>query len=148
MRMLLAVLIACVAVCSAEADEPAVRAANERYYQVLSARNLGEMQGLWAQTERDVNVAPPVRPKAHVGWSAIKQNYESFWGTLDEFAVSMENPTVVVEGSVAWVYGIEQSRRRTKSGEMSTGANFGSSIFIKRDGRWLMIFHQAAPMSR
>ena len=81
-----------------------------------------------------------------MGWPAIRKNYETFWLTLDEFTISMEKPTIKIEGQVAWVYGVEQAQRRTKTGQASSGPNFGTSVFVKRDGRWLMVFHQAALM--
>jgi uncharacterized protein (TIGR02246 family) len=128
----------------ADDDVEAVRAANQGYYKALSARDLQAMEQVWSCSADDVNVAPPVQPAAHVGWNAIRKTYEAFWSTLDELTVSMDNPTIRVQGNVAWVYGIEQARRRTKKGEVSAGPNFGTSIFVKRDGRWLMVFHQAA----
>jgi len=124
----------------------AVRAANQAYYAALSARDIGAMEQVWSQSPDDVNVAPPVRPAAHVGWPAIKKQYETFWATLDELTVSMDNPTIKIEGNVAWVYGTEQAKRRPKGGAASAGPNFGTSIFVKRNGRWLMVFHQAALM--
>ena len=125
-------------------DLDAVRAANQAYYAALSARDIEAMEKVWSQSEDDVNVAPPIRPAAHVGWPAIKKQYETFWATLDELTVSMQNPTIRIEGDVAWVYGTEQARRKPKGGEVSSGPNFGTSIFVKRDGKWLMVFHQAA----
>jgi len=127
-------------------DQEAVRTANQAYYAALSARDIGAMEGVWSQTDDDVNIAPPVRPAAHVGWPAIKKQYETFWATLDELTVSMVNPTIKIEGNVAWVYGTEQAKRRTKGGEASSGPNFGTSIFVKRNGEWRMVFHQAALM--
>ncbi len=49
-----------------------------------------------------------------------------------------------ISGPVAWVHGIETSRRRTKTGEVSNSRNFGTNIFVYRDGHWLMVFHQSA----
>jgi len=125
-------------------DLDAVRAANQAYYEALSARDIGAMEKVWSQSDDDVNVAPPIRPAAHVGWPAIKKQYETFWATLDELTVSMENPTIKIEGNVAWIYGTEQAKRKPKGGEVGSGPNFGTSIFVKRDGNWLMVFHQAA----
>jgi ketosteroid isomerase-like protein len=129
-------------------DFDQVKAANQAYYAALSARDLAAMERVWAQSPRDVNVAPPIKPAAHIGWDTIEKNYQTFWATLDELTVSMEESQVVVHGSVAWVYGIEQARLRTKNGEVSAGPNFGTSIFIKEGGRWLMVFHQAALIPR
>ena len=126
------------------ADIEQVKAANQAYYAALSACDIAAMERVWAPTTQAVNVAPPIRPAAHTGWDAIKKNYAGFWGTLDELTVSMEAPEIHVHGSVAWVYGIEQAKRRAKDGTVSTGKNFGTSIFIKENNRWLMVFHQAA----
>jgi ketosteroid isomerase-like protein len=125
---------------------PFYAVANRTYYEILSARDIGRMERFWAQTENDVNIAPPTRLAAHVGWAEIKKTYETFWATLDELSVSMERPTIVVRGEVAWVYGIERTRRRTKGGPEASGRNLGSSIFIKRGSAWRLIFHEAAPI--
>lgn len=129
-------------------DVQEVKAANDAYYAALSGRSMPAMERVWARTERDVNIAPPIRPAAHTGWGAIRKNYETFWSTLDELTVSMEKPAIVVQGSVAWVYGIESSRRHEKNGPESGGPNFGTSIFVKEGSRWRMVFHQAALIPR
>jgi ketosteroid isomerase-like protein len=121
-----------------------IKAANRAYYEALSARDIAAMDQIWSHTAAATNVAPPVRLAAHAGWDSVRKNYQDFWNTLDELTVSMPQPTIHVNGSVAWVYGIENANRRTKSGQSSSGPNFGTSIFVKEDGRWLMIFHEAA----
>jgi hypothetical protein len=121
-----------------------VQVANRAYYAALSARDLAEMEQVWAKSAQISNVAPPIKPVAHIGWDAIKKNYQTYWATLDELAVSMAEPRVVIHGPVAWVYGIEQANRRMKGGEVSGGPNFGTSIFVNEGGQWLMVFHQTA----
>jgi len=124
-----------------------VFAANRAYYDALSARNLDAMAVVWDLSAQAVNVAPPTRPVAHVGWPAIRKNYEEFWSTLVRLTVTMDEPSIAVHGEVAWVRGIERTERIALDGSKSGGENYGTSIFIKRDGRWLMVFHQAAPVS-
>lgn len=131
---------------SETSDLDQVKAANQAYYEALSARDLSAMERVWRRSSHDVNVAPPTRPSAHTGWETIKKNYQTFWATLDELTVSMAEPQIVMQGSVAWAYGIEQARRKDKSGQVSGGSNFGTSIFVKEGDRWLMMFHQAALM--
>ena len=131
-------------VTAQSSDLEQVKAANAAYYAALSARDLHAMEQVWTRTSRDVNIAPPIRPAAHIGWDLIKKNYLGYWGTLDELAVSMAEPSVEVQGTVAWVYGIEHAKRRAKNGQTSGGRNFGTSIFVKESGGWKMIFHQAA----
>jgi ketosteroid isomerase-like protein len=121
-----------------------VKAANQAYYTALSARDLAAMERIWAKSAQDVNVAPPTKPVAHVDWNAIKRNYQAYWATLDDLVVSMADPQVVLRGPVAWVYGTEQAKRTVKGGQVSCGPNFGTSIFVKEEERWLMVFHQTA----
>jgi hypothetical protein len=49
---------------------------------------------------------------------------------------------VNVSEPVAWGHGIETSHRRIKSGEVSSSHNYGTNIFVHRNDRWLMVFHQ------
>src|SRR5689334_21744466 len=53
-----------------------------------------------------------------------------------------------VSGPVDWVHGIEKTRRRKKTGEVGSSRNFGTNIFVNRNGQWLMVFHQAAEIRR
>lgn len=124
-----------------------VKLAVKAYYQALSTRDLPAMERVWQRGPRAVNVAPPVRLAAHTGWDAIRKNYQMFWATLDRLTVSMPDPQIVVHGSTAWVYGIEHANRKSKDGKVGGGANFGTSIFVKEGGRWLMVFHEAALIS-
>jgi ketosteroid isomerase-like protein len=121
-----------------------VEAANLAYYKALSARDLGAMELVWTCAADNILIAPPVNPHSHVGWTAIKRNWETYWPMFDQFSVSMRVNKVNVTGPVAWVHGIETSRRRMKNGDVSNSRNFGTNIFAKRDGRWLMVFHQSA----
>ena len=75
---------------------------------------------------------------------AIKRNWAAYWPLFDRYSVSMKVNKVNISGPVAWVHGVETSRRLKKSGEVSGSENFGTNIFVNRNGRWLMVFHQAA----
>jgi ketosteroid isomerase-like protein len=125
-----------------------VKAANDSYYAALSALDMPMMEKVWARSLEVTNIAPPVRPVASRGWETIKKNYEGFWSTLETITVSMEQPTITVQGQFAWIYGVEKAQRKLKNGQSQTGSNMGTSIFINRDGRWLMIFHQAAALPK
>ena len=128
-------------------DLEKVKSANRAYYAALSARDLAAMQHVWSRAASDVNIAPPACAVAHTGWNAIKKNYEVLWPTLGEMNVSMANPEIVIRGSVAWVYGIENVTRKVKNGHPTVIQNFGTGIFVNEAGHWLMVFHQASPIS-
>src|SRR3954470_9180264 len=111
-----------------------VIAANSAYYTALSARDMRAMEQVWTCANDNILIAPPVNPVTHVGWDAIKRNWDRYWALFDEFNVEMENPTVNVNGPVAWVHGIEHSHRRAKTGEITTSSNYGTNIFCNADG--------------
>lgn len=131
---------------SGSSDLDQVKAANQAYYAALSARDLPAMERLWARSPNDVHVAPPIRPAIHVGWDTIKKDFETFWATVDELSVSRPEPYIQIRGTVAWVYGIEQDKIKFKDGRVRSGPNFGTSIFVKEGGNWLLAYHQAALM--
>jgi ketosteroid isomerase-like protein len=121
-----------------------VKAVNFAYYKALSARDLHAMDTVWTCTAKNILIAPPVNPHTHVGWAAIKRYWEAYLPTFDKFSVSIRVTSVNINGPVAWVHGIETSRRRSKTGEVSSSRNYGTNIFVNRGGRWLMEFHQSA----
>ncbi len=121
-----------------------IEAANQAYYKALSARDIRAMEKVWTCAANNMLIAPPVNPVTHVGWAAIKRNWESYWPKFDRFSVTMKVTTVNINGPVAWVHGVETSRRRSKTGEVSTSKNFGTNIFVFQKGGWFLSFHQAA----
>src|SRR5262249_48164993 len=124
-------------------DISSVKAVNNAYYSALSKRDLHAMEKVWSRAADNILIAPPTNPITHVGWDAIKRNWEVSWPTFSNFAVSMTVTTININGPVAWVHGIETSRRRSKTGDASSSRNYGTNIFINHDGHWLMAFHQS-----
>jgi len=120
-----------------------IKASNEAYYKALSARDMRAMEKVWTCAADNILIAPS-NPRVHLGWSAIKRNWLAYWPRFSAYQVTMLVNKVNVSGPVAWVHGIETSHRRTTSGEVSSSHNYGTNIFVHRNGRWLMVFHQAA----
>ena len=121
-----------------------IKKSNDAYYRALSARDVRAMEAVWTCAADNMLIAPPANPHVHVGWAALKRNWETYWPTFDQFRVSMTVNKVNITGPVAWVHGVETSHRRAKTGEVSSSCNYGTNIFVNRNGRWLMVFHQAA----
>jgi len=120
-----------------------IKAGNAAYYKALSAPDMRAMEKIWTCAADNMLIAPPTNPRTHVGWAAIKRNWESYWPTFNKFKVSMRVNKINISGPVAWVHGVETSHRRKKSGETSSSRNYGMNIFAHRNDRWLMVFHQA-----
>jgi ketosteroid isomerase-like protein len=125
-----------------------LKAANLAYYKALSARDIRAMARVWTCAADNILIAPPENPREHLGWTAIKLNWERYWPRFEQFSVSMQVNKINVSGPVAWVHGIEKTRRRQKTGEVSSSRNYGTNIFVNRNGQWLMVFHQAAEIPR
>jgi ketosteroid isomerase-like protein len=125
-----------------------IKAANDAYYRALSARDLRAMKKVWTCAADNMLIAPPANPHVHVGWPAIKRNWEAYWPIFAKYRVTMRVNKVDVSGPVAWVHGIETSHRRTTSGQVSSSQNYGTNIFVHRNNRWLMVFHQAVTIPK
>ena len=100
-------------------DNEAVNATNLAYYQALSARDMRAMEQVWTRGADNILIAPPANPATHIGWPAITRNWQHYWARFLDFNVSMQPSAINIIGPVAWVHGIEISRRRTKAGEIS-----------------------------
>jgi ketosteroid isomerase-like protein len=133
------------AVAQKASEMDAVKAANQAFYTALSARDVGAMQKVWSG-DADIQNIGPRSKAADVGWNAMKKGFEAVFDNFPELKVSMEQPRIKINGSTAWVSGIEKAQRKNKSGEASSGANLGPSIFVKQGGRWLMVYHHASAM--
>ena len=94
-------------VTTASSEGSNVKAANAAYYKALSARDIGAMEMVWTCGADNILIAPPVNPVTHIGWEAIKRNWENYWPTFNKFSVSMTVTAVNINGPVAWVHGIE-----------------------------------------
>ena len=123
----------------------AVKAANQAFYTALSARDVGAMQKVWS-SDPDIENIGPSDKAAGLGWDGVKKSYE---GTFDMFpeikaAMAMEQPRIKINGSTAWVSGVERAQLKNKAGETINASNFATSIFEKKPGGWLMVYHHAS----
>ena len=121
----------------------AVKAANEAFYAALSKRDVAAMQKVWS-SDADIQNIGPRSKVADVGWDAQKVSYERTFDAFPELKVSMPEPKIKINGSTAWVSGLEHAERKTKKGETVKGTNLGTSIFVKQGGKWRMVYHHAS----
>jgi ketosteroid isomerase-like protein len=131
------------AVAQKASEMDAVKAVNQAFYTALSARDIGAMKKVWSGDADIQNIGPRSKAAA-VGWVAVKKGFEAAFDTFPELKASMEQPRIKINGSTAWVSGIEKVQRKNKAGEASSAANLGTNIFLKQGGRWLMVYHHAS----
>ncbi len=121
----------------------AVRAANAAFYRALSARDVGAWMKVWS-TKSEVRHIGPRNKEVDVGLEAIQKNIQGTVEAFPELKVTPEQVQIRIVGAVAWVSDIESTQRKNKAGEAISGSNFGTSIFEKQGGKWLLVYHHSS----
>jgi ketosteroid isomerase-like protein len=84
-------------------DVAAVEAANRAFYEAASARDLVQMDAIWAH-EPYVRAIHPGRPMDE-GWEAVSAGWQGLFQLFADISVSMPQPHVRASGNMAWVTG-------------------------------------------
>jgi ketosteroid isomerase-like protein len=126
-----------------DADVAAVTAANNAFYTALSALDAAALEKVWAHEAYVANVGPQSKAVT-IGWPAVLDAYKN--GVIANTAqqiVKASHMHVHNNGNAAWVIGRETVEGKLKNGTQITATNFATSVFEKKDGRWLMVSHHA-----
>jgi hypothetical protein len=103
------------------------------------------MAWVWTCAEDNILIASP-KISARTYWLGGDQaELRTLLANLEQFSIPMQVNNV--SGPVAWVQGIDKTRRRKKTGEISSDRIYGTNI-VNSNGRALMVFHQAAAIPR
>jgi ketosteroid isomerase-like protein len=128
-------------------DIERVNAASQVFIAAISARDIRAMDKLWAH-ESYVAFMGPLSTTLVVGWDDVRKAWEMRFNQFDRVTVSLAEPHVRTNGAVAWAVGVEKVQLLRKSGETLSFDAFVTNVFEKRDGRWLVVSHQATPIFR
>jgi len=115
-------------------DRQPVAAANRAFYQAFAARDFVAMEKIWAQKSPVACI--------HPGWPAIfkRENVLASWkgilGNAQQSTVACSDERVLIHGETAIVICTE-----TVAGNALVATN----VFVREDGDWRMIHHQAGP---
>jgi ketosteroid isomerase-like protein len=143
--MLIAVLVgigAGNARAQADGDVAAVTAANNAFDTAMSGLDAAAMAKIWAPEAYITNIGP--RSKTVVIGSPVVQNdFKDFFTALAQMVLKPVDPQVHVNGNVAWTVGLETGEAKSKDGASRAIANLVTNVFEKKDGRWLLVSHQA-----
>jgi ketosteroid isomerase-like protein len=129
---------------NAISEENAVRAANEAFYQALSA---GSIEGISAACAHDADVTAlhETSTEVAVGWQAVLDSWKAVpFESFAELSCVMTNPAIKVHGTIARVAGLERVRGKTKNGESFAFTALGTNVFEKRGDEWLIVHHHAS----
>lgn len=128
-------------------DVDRVNAASRVFIAAISARDIRAMDKLWAH-DSYVAFMGPLSTTLVVGWDGVRKAWEMRFRQFDRVTVSLAESHVHTNGAVAWAVGVEKVQLLRKNGDTLSFEAFVTNVFEKRDGRWLMVSHQATPIFR
>ncbi|MGA2087643.1 MAG: nuclear transport factor 2 family protein [Stellaceae bacterium] len=115
-------------------DSDAVLTANLDFYRAFSLRNFAAMDALWAR-EAQVLCLHPGWEGVH-GRAAVMESWRAILTDDGErFPIQCHDERVFLYGNVAIVLCEEQ---------LPGGTLAATNIFVREEGRWRMIHHQAS----
>ncbi len=125
------------------ADVEAIKAANQAFYDALSARDLKAMEAVWANKPYVVNIGPKSKTVL-VGYDAAVSKY---WANAFDFFSQMAASVasiaqVYTDGKIGYVIGTETANLQPRSGgDPLIFDTFVTNIFEKNGAAWQMISH-------
>ena len=122
-----------------------VNAANQVFIAAISARDIGAMDKVWAH-EPYTTFIGPLSTTVVVGWDGVRKAWEMRFSQFDRVTITVSESHVRTNASAAWAVGIEKVELLWKNGDTLTFDAFVTNVFENRDGRWLLVSHQATPM--
>ncbi len=151
-------------------DLERVNAVGRAFIAAIVARDIHAMDKLWAH-EPYATFIGPLSTTIVVGWEGVRRAWEMrfgqfdrvtislaeshvrtegkvAWAVGDRVTISLAESHVRTEGKVAWAVGVEKVELLRKSGETLSFDAFVTNVFEEREGRWLVVSHQATPMFR
>ena len=126
-----------------ECDESEVLAANRAFYEALQSHNLAQMESLWLHEDWVKCLYPGW--DLLLGWEEIRRSWREIFQSTMRMLVSVSRPLVHVSGDTAWVSCLENITTANKE-SFSTALIETTNIFVRRQGRWLMVHHHTTPL--
>lgn len=126
-------------------DVERVNAASHALIKAISARDIDAMARLWAH-EPYVTFMGPLSTSIVVGWDGVKKAWEMRFNQFARVTVSLAESRVHASGNMAWAVGVERVQLLRKNSETLSLDAFVTNVFEKRNGRWLLVSHQATPI--
>ena len=129
-------------------DAEAVRAAASAFYAALNARDIGALEAVWSRDADPVLIAPASRSPV-VGWEAVRRRFEEAWRQFEEFSVTVSEPMQVRVGREgALVVAVTPVRTKMRGSGAVSYTALGTTVFERRDDRWLVVHPHASQVPR
>ena len=124
-------------------SEESIKSANTEFYRAIEAGIIERMEDVWSHTEN----ARCVHPGWHllVGYSRIREAWERIFASEQKMRISPTDVYVYYLGDFAWITCIENITVFQET-NFDTVQAVATNLFIKHDGKWLMLHHHASPI--
>lgn len=124
-------------------DMIAVSHVNEAFYNALSAHNIEVLVLLWS-FRTPIRYIGPHDEVIHVGLDAAVNHWKHRFAAFPEFKVESEPNYIRINSDTALVSNVEKAHWKNKAGETQTEIRFGTNIFARERGEWLMVYRHAS----
>jgi ketosteroid isomerase-like protein len=122
-----------------------VNAASRAFIAAISARDIGAMDKVWAH-EPYATFIGPLSTMVVTGWDGVRKAWEMRFSQFDRVTITVSESHVRTNANAAWAVGIEKVELLRKNGDKLGFDAFVTNVFENRDGRWLLVSHQATPI--
>ena len=129
---------------NAMSEENAVRAANEAFYQALSA---GSIEGISAACAHDTDVTAlhETSTEVAVGWQAVLDSWKAVpFEFIRGIVLCDDKPGHQGPRNDRAGGGPGKVRGKMKNGESFAFTALGTNVYEKRGDRWLIVHHHAS----
>jgi ketosteroid isomerase-like protein len=123
-----------------DADEAAVLAVNQSFYDAFEARDLDAMSDVWEHSDRVVCTHPGWQSLR--GWSEVSASWFALFDNAGTPQVFLTRPTVAVQGATAWVT-VDENLLAERGSATVAALN----VFVRSDAGWQMVAHHGSPVA-
>lgn len=118
-----------------ETEADALLAANLEFYRAFTTHDLAAMDRVWAQETPVLCL--------HPGWTLLRGR-EAVMESWRQILGNSDAPNVMVHEDQAFLFG--EVGIVTCEEELSGGWLAATNMFVKEDGAWRLVHHQASPI--
>src|SRR4029078_3477646 len=145
MSVLFSFAIACFAgilvhAAAAQASEAENLAALlNRYFTVVSDRDMAKLETLWINAPSVVLLCPSDK-QAAVGWEGVKKSYQARFDSVSDWKLSAkEPPHIQIRPGSAITTPPVLIQATAKSGAAVSYTLLFTQVFVQRDNQWLLV---------
>jgi ketosteroid isomerase-like protein len=124
-------------------DEEEVLTANRAFYLALHSLDIETMARVWLHADWVKCLHPGW--ELLVGWDEVQGSWEQIFASTEQMMVSVSRSLVHVVGDVAWVSCREDVTSAARN-DISSALIEATNIFVRREGRWLLVHHHTTPV--